>query len=257
MNAIDCNCLCGTWPFRYLRESGIGAIAAKHRETGIATGLIANMNSIFYNDPFEGEQALHSMLTDHAGRHVMTVNPMLPGFEDDIGTALMNYNICAVRIYPGIHGYPLCDNGKVDRLCAMLGENGLPLFISARMEDERLNYIHTPLTPDEFGLNDFVRRPAACRRLLLTVRWSELLAMKDALPPGGSVWYDTSGLKTATFGIAALRDELTDRRLVFGSLYPLQSLRSTLYLVTRDDLGEETVENIMSRNARELLGETI
>jgi hypothetical protein len=28
-------------------ESGIGAIVAKHRETGIATGLIANMDSIF------------------------------------------------------------------------------------------------------------------------------------------------------------------------------------------------------------------
>jgi hypothetical protein len=125
------------------------------------------------------------------------------------------------------------------------------------MEDERLNYIHTPLTPEEFGLSDFVRRPAACRRLLLTVRWSELLAMRDALLSDGNVWYDTSGLKSASFGIASLCETLTDRRLVFGSLYPLQSLRSTLYLITRDALGDETVENIMSRNARELLGETI
>ncbi len=49
----------------------------------------------------------------------------------------------------------------------------------------------------------------------------------------GNVWYDTSGLKSASFGIASLCETLTDRRLVFGSLYPLQSLRSTLYLITR------------------------
>jgi len=236
-----------------LREQGIDAIRAKHAETGISLGLVANMNSIFYNDPLEGEAELASALKGTGCLHVMTVNPMLPCFEEDIDIAMDRYNICAVRIYPGYHQYRLVDNANVERLCSMLKERNLPLFISLRMEDERLNYLMRPLTPEEFGIYDFLRRESPCRILLLTARTHELLGHKD-LFIGRNIWYDTSGLKNGSFAIELLYSEIGTDKLVYGSLYPLFSLRSALYLVERSKLGEKELCNILWRNAQILLG---
>lgn len=252
MGKIDCNCLVGHWPFRMLRERGIDAIREKHKETGISLGLVANMNSIFYNDPLEGEAELASVLKGTDYLHVMTVNPMLPCFEEDIEIAMDKYNICAVRIYPGYHQYRLVNNANVERLCSILKERKLPLFISIRMEDERLNYLLRPLTSEEFGLYDFLRCEHLCKVLLLTIRINELLEHK-VLFSDKNVWYDTSGLKDKSFGIELLCSEMGINKLVYGSQYPLFSLRSTLYLVDHSKLGQSALNNILWRNAQNLL----
>lgn len=251
MKKIDCNCLIGHWPFRKLREKGIDAIREKHRDTGISLGLVANMNSIFYNDPLEGEEELTLELKAADYLHVMTVNPMLPCFEEDIEIAMDKYNICAVRIYPGYHQYSLVNNANVERLCSMLRERKLPLFISVRMEDERLNYLLRPLTPEEFGLYDFLRCEPSCKILLLTIRITEILGHKE-LFLDKNIWYDTSGLNKS-LGIELLCSEMGIDKLVYGSQYPLFSLRSTLYLVEGSKLEEGALGNILWRNAQKLL----
>ena len=253
MKKTDCNCLVGHWPFRMMRESGIDAIKAKHSETGINLGLVANMNSIFYNDPLEGEAELASMLEGTDYLHVMTVNPMLPDFEEDIRIATEKYSICAVRIYPGYHQYRLDNNARVERLCSILKERKLPLFISVRMEDERLNYLLKPFTPEEFGLYEFLRQKPLVKLLLLTIRLHELLTHKEQITAYGNIWYDTSGLKDKPFGIELLCREMGSGKLVYGSQYPLFSLRSTLYLVERGKLEESAVNKILWNNAQKLL----
>ncbi|HHY24656.1 MAG TPA: hypothetical protein GX527_10590 [Clostridiaceae bacterium] len=254
MGKIDCNCLIGHWPFRMLRESGIDAIKAKHMETGISYGLVANMNSIFYNDPLEGEAELAAILKGTDYLHVMTVNPMLPGFEEDIQVAADMYNICAVRIYPGYHQYRLDSNKYVERLCTVLHEKELPLFISIRLEDERLNYILKPLTPEEFGLYEFLNQEPLCKILLLTIRLNELLAYREQILANRKIWYDTSGLKDKPFGLELLFSKMGTDKLIYGSQYPLFSLRSTLYLVEHNNLEESIVDNILWNNAQNLLG---
>lgn len=253
MGKIDCNCLVGHWPFRMLRESGIDAIKAKHLETGITKGLIANINSIFYNDPFEGETELGDMIKSSDYLHVMTVNPMLPGFEEDIQTAIEKFNICAVRIYPGYHQYNLNNNTNVEKLCFVLHKYKLPLFISVRMEDERLNYIFKPLTPQEFGLFQFLKHDLFYKVLLLTIMGTELLTHQDQILSNRRIWYDTSGLKAKPFGLELLCNEMGSEKLVYGSQYPLFSLRATLYQVERDNLGQNTINNILWNNTQNLL----
>ena len=253
MGKIDCNCLVGHWPFRMLRESGIDAIKAKHKETGISYGLAANMNSIFYNDPLEGEAELAATLKGTDYLHVMTVNPMLPSFEEDIQIAIDKYNICAVRIYPGYHQYRLDNNEHVERLCTILQGKGIPLFISVRLEDERLNYIFKPLTPEEFGLYEFLKQEPLCKVLLLTIRLNELLNHQEEILSSKKIWHDTSGLKDKPFGLELLCSKMGTSKLIYGSQYPLFSLRATLYLVERSKLEESAINNILWNNAQNLL----
>lgn len=257
MKTVDANCLEGQWPFRFLREKGIEQIIRKHKENCIDTGLVSSMDSIFQNDPFEGEKQLHKILKGTGYKHVLTVNPMLEGFEDDIETAFGEFDICAVKIYPGYHNYKIIDNDRFTRLENLLNKLNLPLFISVRMEDERINYMMLPKTPLETGIFEYVKRGPKVNVLLSTIRLAELLGNKDALKPGGRIWYDTSGLKDKPFGISHLLKELGDDRLVYGSNYPLFSLKATHYLVVKDNLEKDAISKIMSKNINELLGGSI
>lgn len=254
MKTVDANCLEGQWPFRFLREKGMEQIIKKHRENNIDLGLVSNMDSIFYNDPFEGEIQLSKRLEGTDYRQVLTINPMLEGFEEDIIMAKEKFHICAVKIYPGYHNFTLVDNARFDLLEKILADLGLPLFIALRMEDERLNYLMIPKTPVEFKIFEYLKKGPKVEILLNTIRLPELLSNGEIFKSRKNIWYDTSGLKDRPFGISILLDELGDDRLVYGSNYPLFSLKATHYLITRDNLTEESKEKIMSKNINELLG---
>lgn len=253
MNKMDCNCLVGHWPFRKLRESGIEAVKAKYGECGITHGFVANMDSIFYNDPLEGEDALSASLKDSTYHHVMSINPMLPCFEEDIDLCIKKYGIKAVRIYPGYHNYSLTNNKNIDKLCTILAREELTLFITARMEDERLNYLMKPLTPEEFNLFGFISLKPECKVLMLTVRLGEIMQNTKLLCSDSRVWVDTSGLKDKAFTVENVCSEIGPDKLVYGSQYPLFSLRATLYLVEREGLPDELKHRILWDNAQAML----
>lgn len=70
----------------------------------------------------------------------------------------------------------------------------------------------------------------------------------------GKIWYDTSGLKDKPFGFELLFSKMGTDKLIYGSQYPLFSLRSTLYLVEHNNFEESIVNNILWNNAQSLLG---
>lgn len=121
------------------------------------------MRFTLYNDSLEGEDVLSASLKDSVYNHVMSINPMLPCFEEDIDLCIKKYGIKSVRIYPGYPNYSLTNNKNIDKLCTILAREELPLFITARMEDERLNYLMKPLTHEEFNLFDFISLKPECK----------------------------------------------------------------------------------------------
>ena len=84
MKIVDVNCLVGHWPFRKLYKNSFADLMEIHRKNNIGYGFVSSLNSIFYNDPFEGEEDLHNIIKGTDYRHVLTINPMLPCFEKDI-----------------------------------------------------------------------------------------------------------------------------------------------------------------------------
>ena len=253
MSRTDVNCLLGSWPFRKLYKNTFEDLKKVHKNNGITSGYVSSLNSIFYNDPFEGEMDLHEAIKDDpAYKHVLTINPLLPAFEEDIAKGIELFNIKGVRIYPYYHGYTL-DNKYVDELCGILARTGLPLFLTFRMEDERMNYMSSPRMPDTAEIADFMDKHPENSIVLIGIRYHEAEALKDIINSRSNVLLDTSGLKDLLFVIEKILKLINPDKLVYGSLHPLYCLKSTLLLVEKAEIDEKVRNMVLQANV-ELLG---
>lgn len=253
MKYIDANCLIGCWPFRKIRKNTFEDLKKLHRDCNLGYGCVSSLNSIFYNDPFEGEEELHDIIKDTPYRHILTVNPTLPGYMNDVKNGLKYFDIKGVRVYPGYHGYRLND-GNLRNLCGLLEKLNLPLFLSLRMEDERLDYLIRPgiLQPDEIG--GFLSENGNLKILLLTFRNEELLQLKGIITSCSNIFYDTSGLKNDLFAIEKTISDFGSNKLLYGSLHPLFCLESTLLSVVKAELDDDIKEKILYKNIYSLTG---
>jgi len=248
MKAIDVNCYIGNWPFRKLRRHTIEDLKRVHMENDIEYGYVSCLNSIFYNDPFEGEEELYRIINGTPYRHVMTINPQLPEFERDIQRGIEQFGIKGVKIFPGYHGYSLGD-GSVEKLCSVLYDCGLPLFVVARMEDERLNYIMTPRTLSREEICNFINKNQNMVTIIfLSMLYGELMSCGDCILPAKNVLFDTSGIRNF-MGIEKLVKFFGADKIVYGSQFPLYCLKSSFLMTHRAQIEDKEKERIFYHNA--------
>ena len=252
MNKIDVNCLLGNWPFRKIRKNSFSDLKEVHNLNGIEYGYVSSLNSIFYNDPFEGDLELHEIIKDTPYRHVLTINPEIPGFIDDIKRGIELFNISGVRIYPGYHGYRL-DSKYIRKLSEVLAKKKLPLFISIRMEDERMNYLSHPRSIETAELTEFLTNYPQNTTVLLSIRIGEIVSIKDSINSRKNVLVDTSGLKDGLFVIEKLKDHIDHSKIVYGSNHPLYCLKSSLLLVEKAEVDNSVKEDILYNNAKKYI----
>lgn len=248
MKVIDVNCLLGNWPFRKIRKDKLSDLLEVQGKNHIEYGFISSLSGVFYNDPFEADEDLNEIIKDTGQKHILTVNPLLVGIEDDLLKAKEKYDIKGVRIYPGYHNYSLGDD-SVKELCRLLKENNLPLFISLRMEDERFNYLYEPRGIPVEEIRDFLVENDDLLVCLLTVRLAEAIALKELINSRNNIYFDTSGLKEALFVIEKLLEEIDGKRIMYGSNHPLFALKSTLLLVEKAEISDIIKEDILYNNA--------
>jgi predicted TIM-barrel fold metal-dependent hydrolase len=248
MDRVDVNCLLGHWPFRKILRNSFEDLQKVHAQNGIAYGYVSSINSILYHDPFEGDEELHEIIKGSAYKHVLTVNPDLPGFKDDIRRGIEEFGIKGVRIYPCYHGYSLRDHCVQD-LCETMKEYGLPLFITIRMEDERLSYLFHAFPIEMEDIASFINMNKEVTMVLLNIRYSEVLALKDTINTHSNVFFDTSGLKDLLFVVEKLMKEIKPEKLLYGSLHPLYCLKSSLLLVEKAEIDGTVKDMILGKNA--------
>ena len=247
MNKFDINCLIGHWPFRRIDKGTLEGIRKIHAETGITGGYVSSLNSIFYNDPFEGDEELHEIIKGTEYQHILTVNPTFPAIAEDIQKGIDQFDIKGVKIYPGYHQYRL-DSTHVDNLCDILKSHDIPLFINMRMEDERLNYLIQPVAPIKAELEKLISSHPDNKIVLLSIRSGELNGLYDAITKHGNVYFDTSGLKESLFVIEKLLQTFSPEKMIYGSQYPLNVLKSTLFLVEKAEISDEVKEVIFCKH---------
>jgi predicted TIM-barrel fold metal-dependent hydrolase len=245
MSGIDVNCLIGHWPFRKLYKNTFEHVQKIHRANNISRAYIASINSIFYNDPFEGDQELHEIIKDTNYHHVLTINPKLPGYIQDVKEGIDKFNIKGVRIYPGYHGYTL-EDGDLKNLCQLLNDYDLPLFVSLRMEDERLNYLSKPEKVQPSDIISFLSDRSDNKIILLTAFFSELTSLAEVINNHKYARFDTSGLKDQLFNIEKLLTVFSPERIVYGSLYPLYTFSSTYLAIKEAKIDDSIKEDILT-----------
>lgn len=246
MSRIDFNCFIGGWPFHKVRKKTIGDLLALHDKNGITGAYVSSTDAIFFNDPYEAELELAAALKGTGYRQVMTVNPTLPGCFADIRRGLTELGIAGVRIMPGFHDYTL-DSAPVSELCGLLRELKLPLWLTPRMEDERVTYMFHPKSVPLDAMKSFLAAQTGFPVLLANARLHEILALKEIIEARGDVFADACGLKDGLFPVERLYEAgIAPAYLVYGSLQPIFCLKSSLLLVEKADIPNEACESILS-----------
>lgn len=237
----DLGAFTGHWPFHRIRGEGPAEQLDLRRRRGIGGGLVSSLDAVFYQDPWEADGPLTRALVSEKNWSVaLSVNPMLPHAALELTRAAGSAG--AVRLYPGVHGYEPDDEESV-RLCRLAGALGLPVIITARLEDARLEYLLRQRPVEINRAVGLAERCGGTRFLLSNFYLSELNAVDG---PPDNVWADTAGLCHGLFPFEELKFPL--KRMVFGSCAPLQCLDSGLWNVP-----EPLRELILSENPEAFL----
>jgi uncharacterized protein len=247
----DVNCMIGHWPYRKIAKNTFEDLKKLHSDNGISSGYVSSMNSIFYNDPFEGDEELHEIIKGSGYHHVLTINPMLPEAYRDIEKGITRFDIKGVKIYPCYHGYEL-DDSKLEIICETLRKYRLPLFIVLRLEDERLNHMVKPSKIKQDELSRFINRNKDLKIVILNVNIYEVLELKNDINKNANVFFDISGLKGPLFPIEKLLEAIDVEKVLFGSLHPLYCFKSTQLNVEKAEIEEKAKEKIMGGNIEAL-----
>ncbi len=252
MSVLDINCFAGHWPFRRIRKNTFSDLVSIHKENSISHGLVSSINAIFYNDPFEGDTEIYKELKDTSYKQAMTINPLLVHAVRDVERGVSRLSAAAVRIYPGYHGY-LSDCSELISVCEAVHYHKLPLVYTARLEDERLEYMFRSAPFDANTAAELALRFPEMPIIFTCVRSEEVLLIWERTKNDANVFFDTSGLKNNLFAIDKLLETVPSERILFGSQYPLFCLSSTLLKIVKADCTDYQRQNMLFNNAVKLI----
>ena len=204
MRIVDSSVFYGPWPFRDAGTEDMSAILARCAGNGVTDAMVSSVQSIFYQDPFEAELKLHRAIRNHpAAKHVYTVNPLAAGWEDDLRTAIGEFDVRALKIYPGYHPYSL-QGPEIAQVCEAAGKYELPLIVACCVEDVRVWHMvrQTPLPVDQLGV--FLGSWRDVRIVLSNISFGETMALRPYLCSRDGVYVDMAGFKFISFPIEKL-----------------------------------------------------
>jgi len=253
MSRLDINCMTGQWPFRKLGHHTLEEVTKTHLQNGITGGFMSSMESVFYNDPYEGDEDLSKIIHGTTYFHVQSINPLLSFTVDDIKRGVEHFGIKGVKCYPCYHAFAL-DGPELEPVCRYLQEAGIPLMVQLRMEDYRADYI---AIQKQLGVKDIgalLKKYPDNKIVLLTPRLNEIKALANMIKGHDNVLLDTSGLKDGLFSVEDTVAAIGPDKLAYGSLYPLFCMKSTLMLVEEAVLSSSIKQKILSGNAKDFFG---
>lgn len=253
MSRFDINCMIGHWPFRKLRHNKPEDILKTHKLNGITGGCVSSLDSILYNDPYEGDEDIKKDVKDMGYIHIQSVNPILSFTLDDIKRGVELLGTKGVKIYPCYHQYDFTIP-ELEPVCQYLKEQNIPLYVQLRMEDYRGDYVMLQKQMGTKDIQTLLQKYPDNKIVLLTPRLNEIMALAPMVKDMDNVLFDTSGLKDGLFAVESVVEAIGPDKLAFGSLYPLFCLKSLLMLVEEAQLDDETKEKIYHKNAERFLG---
>ncbi len=245
---FDCNGFIGEWPFRRFYHGGMEGLQKVWEQAGITAGAVSTLNSVFYNDPMEAEELLAETLKDTSCLHIMGVNPTLPATALSIDEAVERFGIRGVRIYPGYHGYRL-DDPCIEELYKVLKKHDLPLIVSVRLEDLRVNYLMTPRILTEEELKALPDRMPDVKILYTAMQAYEVTGMAETFREKENLFVECSWFKSAVHPFEEVMENVPAEKILYGSGYPLNCLQSTMTALEHAAISKEDKAMILSGNA--------
>lgn len=251
---VDTNVTLGRWPFRRTVLDETPALVGKLREGGVTEAWAGHFDALLHRDL----TAVNNRLAAECARHgdgllqpVGTVNPALPGWEDELRRCADVHGMRILRLHPNYHGYTLADPPAA-RLLELAAEHGLLVQIALIMEEGRTIHPLVKVPPvDPAPLPELVKPfPRLRVQLLNAFRTLRGLQLKALAARG--IAFEIAMLEGME-GLARLTGEIPAERICFGSHAPFFYFESAKLKLRESVLGDQQSQAIRAGNARALL----
>jgi uncharacterized protein len=258
LGLIDTNVSLGAWPFRRHVLGPTTALVEKLRSHDVIQTWAGSFEAILHKDL----SSVNARLAEECSRHapgflvpIGAINPMLPGWEEDLRRCVEVHRMPGIRLHPNYHGYKLNDV-VFERVLRLATALGVFVQIAVIMEEERTIHPLVNVPPvDTAPLLDVLKAVPQARVQLLnafrTVKGEAVLKLAAT-----GVSFEIAMLEGVN-GIANLLEKLPLDRLCFGSHAPFFYFESAKLKLQESELGDIQRNAVCFDNAQRIAKTTM
>lgn len=251
LRIIDTNVSLFHWPFRRLPLDEPELLVKRLRSLGISVAWAGSFEGVLHRDIAGVNQRLAALCARHPELvPIGSINPELPGWEEDLRRCFDEHDMPGVRLHPNYHGYAL-DDPRFRGLLALARNSRRFVQVAACLEDVRTQHPLFNLPDVDLSPLPAVMQhvPGATVQLLNYRPRQPLLGKLSAMP---GIYFDTARVE-ATDGIADLLRSVPSGRVMFGTHAPFLIPEAALIRIRESRPGEEELAALFSGTAAKLV----
>jgi predicted TIM-barrel fold metal-dependent hydrolase len=252
---IDTNVYLFRWPFSHSRYEDPETLVKTLRSHGVVQAWAGSYEGLFHKDISGVNQRLVAQCQAHGGGLLIpfgTVNPNLPGWQEDLRRCAEEYRMPGIRVHPGYQNYTL-DDPVFAELLRRAAAHRLLVQVVCWMEDERH---HNPqmIVPTV--------DPSPLAALVSDIPGLQVMVLNAFRNPGTAVFDRLVQLERISMDIAMLEliqglnvflKQVPLERIVFGSYLPYFYIEANLLKLQESELSAAQSQAIRIDNARRIL----
>ncbi len=248
----DVNVYLSRWPFRRLPHDETASLARKLKQNQIQRAFAGSFDGLLQKDLMAVNQRLVKECQTHGKKLLIpvgSINPRLPGWEDDVIACDEKWKMPGIRLHPNYHEYELSDP-VVEKLFALAAERGLFIQIAMRMEDDRTHHPLMRIPDVKFdALPGLMKAHEQLQVTILNGMKSLRGANLTRLTENPNLTIEIAMLE-GVGGIEKLMKQVPYQQILFGSYFPFFYLESSLNKLKESQLGQEIETQICWENAQ-------
>jgi uncharacterized protein len=252
---VDTNVTLGLWPFRRIPGDTIADLIPRLKRKGVTQAWASSFDCVFHRDLTSANARL-AKACESASQGLLipfgAVNPISPGWREDLRRCHEVHRMRGIRLYPNYHGYTLKDPAFAEIL-REARERKLIVQLVLALEDERSQFPLMRVPPvDPAPLTNVLQSVPGVRIVVLNRNRNPGGEALKALAHAGEVYFDIAMIE-GTGCAGELLTAVSEKRLVFGSHAPFQYFESAMLKLKESGITDNQLTSIMSENARGLL----
>ena len=249
---IDANVTVHRWPFRRLFGDDPVRLVAYLRQKGVTQAWAGSFEGLFQRDISAVNARLAGDCEMYGPKFLIpfgSINPKLPDWQEDLRRCHEFHRMPGIRLHPNYHNYSLADS-QCGELLNAASRRGLIVQIALGMEDERTQnpLMRVPVV-NPAPLIELAKRVPSLRVVVLN---GNRIVQAGELSAAGDVHFDIAMVE-GVGGVARLAKEVSAKRVLFGSDFPLFYFESAELKIKEAGLPEEQTRAILNGNASALL----
>ena len=245
---VDTNVSLFHWPFRRLPLDNTESLVKKYRSLGIGQVWAGSFEGVLHRDIAGVNRRLaEACLNWPELIPIGSVNPELPGWEEDLRQCCGNFSMPGIRLHPNYHGYTL-DDSRFAQLLNLATKAGCFVQIAVSMGDTRTQHPNLVVEDVDLApLPDLMQRVPRARVQILNDKPRG--PVFERLAETTDVLFDTARVD-GTDGIPKLVRSLPAGRVLFGTHAPSLIPEAALIRIHESgELDEPALRAVYAGNA--------